>query len=286
MTDQRPTTSVVITTYNWPWALERVLVALTRQTDPRFDVVIADDGSGDETREMLDRVRGELPYRLIHAWHEDRGFRRAESLNNAVRKTDAECLIFTDQDSLPAANWVEGHRRAYRPFKFVVGGYVRLTREQSEALGLDDVRRGVYEEYMTPARLRELRRYHLHNLWSLAVRRKTRPRIMGLNFSVARDLFVAVNGFDHEYVGWGKEDSDLRCRMRQAGAATQSVWHRSFVYHLWHESHPSKKNQERNKARYLAVRKGNLPRRCARGLVDEALATPEEHRETEGITIG
>jgi len=263
-----PETAVIITTYNWPWALERALTALRRQTDPHFSVVVADDGSRDETRDMLDRMREQLPFPLLHAWQEDRGFRRGEALNNAVRHTGAECLIFTDQDSLPAANWIADHRRRYAPGRFVVGGYVRLTEEQSRGLSIADVQEGAHERLMTDARRRHLWRYHLANLWSLTVRLEHRPRIMGLNFSVARDLFDKVNGFDHEYVGWGKEDSDLRCRMRQAGGSARSIWHRSFVFHLWHESHPSKGAKEKNQARYNAIKQRKLPWRCVRGLAD------------------
>lgn len=280
---QGVTTTVVITTYNWPSALERCLIALTRQSDLNFDIVIADDGSRQETRRLIERIRSEVPFQIAHTWHEDLGFRRAQAINRAVRKTEAELLIFTDQDSLPDKRWVERHRHAFRPGRFVVGGYIRLTQEESRTLSVENVRQGLHERFLSPKHRFRLWRYHLSNLWSLTVRRMKRPRIMGLNFSVARDLFERVNGFDHDFEGWGKEDSDLRCRMRLAGGSARSHWHRSLVYHLWHKENPTKKGVAKNKARYIATKKELRPWRCARGLsdIDAEALQPNEEREPE-----
>jgi hypothetical protein len=119
---------------------------------------------------------------------------------------------------------------------------------------------------MTPPRLRHVRFYHWANAWSRLLGKVNRPRLLGLSFAAARELFVKVNGFDLDYVGWGKEDSDLRTRMRMAGGVGRSVWNRSFAFHLWHPVNPTKEKKAVNQARYDRLRRGELPTRCVNGL--------------------
>ena len=260
-----PRTAVLVSTYNWPWALERVLVGLARQTVGDFEVVVGDDGSSAETAERIKDFRKAAPFPIEHVWQEDRGFRRAGILNAALRSTDAELLVFLDQDGIPAANLLELHRDAFAHNRLVVGGYIRLTREQSKSLTLGDVASGAFEPLMSRQRRSQLRARHRRNLLYIATRRKTRPKIMGLNFSVSRDLVERVNGFDEDYEGWGKEDSDLRTRMRLAGGGARCLWHQAFVYHLWHPIDASKP-ENRNRSRYLDLTSGRRPTRCIRGL--------------------
>jgi len=268
-----PTTAVIVNTYNWPWALERALTGLERQTDRDFEVVIADDGSGPETRALLDRflARGRFPLR--HVWQRDVGFRRALALNRAVLQTDAELLCFLDHDTIPAADWVELYRRRCGPGEFAAGGYCRLTQEETRRVTIGSIEDGSFEALMTPERLRHVRFYHWANAWSRLLGRKNRPRLLGLSFAASRELFVKVNGLDLSYVGWGKEDSDLRTRMRMAGGIGRSVWNRSFAFHLWHPVNPTKERKALNQARYDLLRAGGLPWRCENGL-DQV--TPEE----------
>ncbi|RMG15809.1 MAG: glycosyltransferase [Planctomycetota bacterium] len=261
-------TACLISTYNWPWALERVLTGLARQTTLDFEVVIGDDGSGPETRAMIERFAQSAPFRIEHVWHEDLGRRKTRAMNNAIRATDAEHLIFLDQDGIPAANLVELHRACYAPNRLIVGGYVRLTRDQTEAMTLEDVRSGAFESLMTPERLRFLRRRHLKNQFYILTGRKSRPKLMGLNFSIARDLIEKVNGFDEAYVGWGQEDSDLRHRVRFAGGGARCIWHKAFVFHLWHPEDPTK-GKQLNRQTYEDLKRGRRPWRCAKGLVQE-----------------
>jgi glycosyltransferase involved in cell wall biosynthesis len=271
-----PTSAVVISTYNWPWALERVLTGLARQTDLNFHVAIADDGSRDETREMLERFGKTAPFKIAHHWQEDDGFRKAQCLNKTFRATDAELFLFLDQDAVPPAHWVAQHRALYKPNRFVVGGYHRGEKDESQAITFDDINNG-HVERLVPFR-RKLHNwwYHVANIWSGIIRRKDRPRFMGLNYSVARDLLFRVNGHDEMFIGWGKEDSEMRTRFRQAGGQAVSSWHTSCVFHLWHPSNPTKFKKHFNQLRYDKIRKGELPWRCRTGIED--LRTDDEKR--------
>ena len=218
-----PKTAVILSTYNRPEFLELSLTGLLVQTDTEFDIVIADDGSGPDTKELIERFQNESSLPINHVWQEDKGFRKAKILNEAVHSTDAGLLVFLDQDAIPGRDWMALHRAIYAPNRFVPGGYIRLTKEDSEKLDVEKIRQGAYEALMTEERLRFLKRRHWKSLFYFLTMKKIRPRLMGLNFSVARDLFEKVNGYDEAYEGWGKEDSDLRTRMRQSGAPPETA---------------------------------------------------------------
>src|SRR5688572_22344716 len=104
-----PTVGVLFTTYNRPHDLERVLAGYARQSHPQFEIIVADDGSGRETRECLERAREDWGLVIRHVWHEDLGFRKCKILNRAVIEAHAEYLIFTDGDCIPHRDFVAGH---------------------------------------------------------------------------------------------------------------------------------------------------------------------------------
>ncbi|HYR08049.1 MAG TPA: glycosyltransferase, partial [Longimicrobium sp.] len=98
--------SVIVSTYNKPRDLERVLHGYAAQTDRRFELLVADDGSGPETAAVIDRVRREAGLPIVHVWHEDRGFRKSEIMNRAIAASTGDYLLFTDGDSIPRADLV------------------------------------------------------------------------------------------------------------------------------------------------------------------------------------
>lgn len=232
--------SVVLNTHNRARFLPRVLAAWTRVPADEFTMIVADDGSEDGTDELL-RARGaELPYRLLHVKHPREGHRRAEILNKAVAHAEDEALLFTDADSLPAADLLEQHRRAFRPDRLLAGGYIRLGEGFTAALDEAGAARGDYEGELTPAVRRRLRRAHLKHRFYCWIRKRGRPHIMGLNMVIPRRGFVGVNGYDNEFRGWGRADGDLRERLKEAGVWPHSDWDRAIVFHLHHPPDPTK----------------------------------------------
>jgi len=256
---------VVLSTYNWPRALELSLLSLTVQTHRDFGVIIADDGSAGETREVVERFRSRAPFPVTHVWQEDRGFRKSRILNEAVRRSVADQLVFSDGDCLFGPDTLEQHAQAYQPGGFAMGGYVRLDPEYSSGVMPDHVLAASFQEQMGPERRRQLRRIHWKNRLHVLVRTRRRPKMMGLNFSVDREAILALNGFDENYVGWGQEDSDLRNRLMLAGFTPTCLWHKAWVYHLHHAPNPEKRYR-RNLAYY---RRKNVRPRCRHGLVNE-----------------
>lgn len=228
---------MIVAAYNQPRPIGLVLAALDAQTDTQFDVVIADDGSNPPVAELLDTLRPGLSFPVTSVWHEDDGFRKARAENLAALATEAELLIFLDGDTLPFRNMVEVYRQRFHPNEFMVGGWGRLDEETSRALTPASVRDGAHERALLLAERLHLLRVHVENLISSS--RQARPRIRGGNFAVPAALFRRVDGYDETFCGFGKEDSDLRNRLRNAGARGRSLWHRALAVTLARSVAPS-----------------------------------------------
>ncbi|HKA16209.1 MAG TPA: glycosyltransferase [Myxococcota bacterium] len=226
-----PSTTVVVTAYNQPRELALALSALAAQTDASFDVAIADDGSDPPAERELADLAAELPYRIEWVWQPDDGFRKMRAQNRAALRGYSELLLFLDGDCVPYRSWVATYRRCARPGEFLVGGYIFLSEEETLRLTPEAVRAGAHERPLDFPTWWRLHAAEWRNRLYAGLR-ANRPRIRGGNFGVARDLFERVDGFDEALAGYGKEDSELRNRMRNAGARGISLWTRALLCHL------------------------------------------------------
>ncbi len=128
---------VVVTTYNRPMALAWVLASLSRQSVMPGGVVVADDGSGEETSKVIQSWKEYFGQhhprtKLIHAWQEDLGFRAAAVRNLAVERAKAECdpevIVFMDGDCLAPRHFIQNHLGLLEPDTMVAGGRGLLTQ--------------------------------------------------------------------------------------------------------------------------------------------------------------
>lgn len=251
------TVSVCLATFNQPRALTLALEGYARQTVTDFEIIVADDGSDDDTRAVIDSFRGRLP--VVHVRHEHTVFRKAKILNEAVRKSRGQVLLFSDGDCIPEARLVEVHRAECGPLAFCVAGYVRVPADRTPTI--DQVKSGDFE------RLRDLdaskRKWmHFKNCWL----RPARPKAYGCHLSVDRDAFHAVNGFDENFEGFGKEDSDLRDRLGRSGARPISLWDRVVVFHLDASIDPKRATETPRSKDESYYRRSDVPVVCERGI--------------------
>jgi glycosyltransferase involved in cell wall biosynthesis len=240
-----PTASVVLTTYNNPRALELVLAGLGRQRAPGFEVWVADDGSRPETGELVRRFAATAPFDVHHVWHEDRGFRKMRILNATVPQVRSDYVVLLEGDCIPNADYVGVHLRWRRAGSFLYGHRVFLDARTSAALRVDAVRTGrepggAVRNVVRAFRGRARRGYNALRLPVPAVRlgqtllRTGRPVMRGMNFSAWKADLLAVNGWNEEYVGWGREDDDLVARLQFQGLRGRSVRFGAILYHLDH----------------------------------------------------
>ena len=233
--------SVIVSTYNKPHFLERVLWGYAVQTDRDFELVVADDGSGPETADLIRRVRAESGMELVHVWHEDRGFRKTEILNRAIVASRGDYLLFTDGDCIPRRDVVEVHRALARPGRYLAGGYVKLPAGLSEQIGVGDVTSGRVSELRwlwargwRPGR-RALRLVRSPRLAALFDRiTPTSAHFHGNNASTWREAILRVNGFEGK-MGYGGLDRALGYRLENAGVRGIQIRHRAVALHLHHD---------------------------------------------------
>lgn len=233
--------SVIVTTYNRPDALELVLRGFAAQADRDFELLIADDGSTDETRQVIERFRPNAPFAVQHVWQEDAGFRAAAIRNKASLQSRGDYLIFTDGDCVPAPDFVANHRRLAEPGYFLAGNRILL----SESFSADAVAQQLPIFNWPMSMWRTVRhRGGINRLMPLLrlplpgfVRKLPSRRWEGVktcNLSLWRSDFERINGFDERYCGWGLEDSDLVIRLLRAGVQHKSARFAAPVFHLWH----------------------------------------------------
>ena len=243
--------------------LERVLVAYTRQTMLPAEFIVADDGSTDDTEAMVQRLAGEMPFPLGYVRHENEGFRKAATVNMGVRAAGEDYLFVTDCDSLPHADLLARHVAHAAPNRLVLGECVRLTEAFTNALDMDAVRGGRYEEARDPKTQKLLDSRQRRALFYRWTRLRRKPRIRGNNFSLSMESFRRVNGYDERFVGWGNEDGDLRERLKRIGVRPYPIVNQAVNYHMWHPLHETKSTLPN---REYAWSGHGRPARCEVGL--------------------
>jgi glycosyltransferase involved in cell wall biosynthesis len=231
---------VVITTYNSPLWLSKVLTGYENQSQPDFRVIIADDGSTNETRDLIDRFRERGILQIDHVWHEDDGFRKCQILNKAIRETDCDYLIFTDGDCIPEPDFIAIHQRLAEPGVFLSGGYIKLTMPVSEAISDDDIRSGVIFD---PRWLVSKGQPKNHKLWKLSSSslKKTFLNAItpaaaswnGMNSSTWTKDLIAVNGFNED-MQYGGLDRELGERLWNFGHKSRQIRYSTVCLHLDH----------------------------------------------------
>ena len=232
-------TAVIVTTYNRPDALAAVLAGYQAQRDAEFELLIADDGSTDDTRRMVEAFKSRARRPVTHVWQEDRGFRAAAIRNRALAATGAEYILFSDGDCVPARRFVAQHQRLAERGWFVAGNRVLLSADFTRRVLRDKL---MVHEWSGAQWFAAWLKRDINRWLPLATLpdgfRKSAPRrwegVKTCNLAAWRDDLLSVNGLDETYAGWGLEDSDLVIRLLHAGVRQKSARFAAPVFHLWH----------------------------------------------------
>ncbi|ALI99532.1 glycosyltransferase family 2 protein [Rufibacter tibetensis] len=232
-----PACSLIIATYNWPEALSLCLQSVMKQAVLPQEVLIADDGSGEETRALIHRFQKDFPVPLLHVWQPDHGFQKTMILNKAIAQAKGTYIVQVDGDVILHDKFIEDHLSLATPNRFLAGGRINLSEEHT---------RHVLENSIVTFTLRDIiKTSNLFNgLRSGFLRRvlanryklkgKNKYYAKGCNMSFWRKDLLAVNGYNENYVGWGPEDSELAARLMNAGIRKKSLKMGGVQYHLHH----------------------------------------------------
>ena len=232
---QRPDVSLIISTYQMPAHLRRVLASVARQTVvDRLEIIVSDDGSTDETAQVVAEFAHRVNKPIGFLTRPHTGFHLTRCRNDGARIASAPYLLFLDGDCLLPADHVEQYlrcrRRAYAHF----GYCVRLEREVSARIQEPAIASGEFVQWAPRAELNKLHRLHYKALFYQWLGHATKPVLKGGNIGIWRNDFERVNGFDENFRAWGCEDDDLSHRLRAAGTRIASILGATRTYHLWH----------------------------------------------------
>lgn len=234
--------SVIVATYNWPQALDRVLAAMANQTWTQAEIVVADDGSKAPTTEIVAKWKAKMPFPMQHVWQEDDGFRLARIRNLAADAARGDYLIFMDGDCIAPPTFLEDHARLAEPGWFV-GGRRAFVSERGTRLILDgDIDASAMTAGQFRSRARELfvKTSHAGRLRRLPLGplRKLRPltwrQVEGCNMAAWRDDVLKVCGFDEAFRQYGHEDVDFVIRLQRSGLKGKWANGAATLLHLDH----------------------------------------------------
>ena len=261
--------SVIVSTYNRPTALNIVLNALLVQNYSNIEILVADDGSSNDTRDLIQSINTRTASPIKHVWQQDKGFRAARIRNKAILQSTGEYIIFLDGDCLVRYDFISKHAKLAEKNYFVAGNRILCSKKFSEKILSQSIH--VSDNY-----LYWFRKYLTHHInrfsplftlpVSLSWRKWNKKQWKGAktcNLGVFRKDLYQVNGFDERFVGWGYEDSDLIIRLIRANIFHKNGRFYVPVFHLWHElndRHREKQNkqylQQVLAAKYIVAKKG------------------------------
>lgn len=257
-----PAVGLIVNTYNQPEYLARVLRSLSAQSLAPAGVVLADDGSGPETREVFAGWAAAQSFPCDHVWQEKEGFRRSRILNLAIAAASAEYLVFLDGDSVPHPRFVEDHARLAAKRQFLQGHRALIEQRAAAFFGLGDFARD-RRRALWQGQLRGLKHAYRWPRPMKRVRSDLRG-VRGCNLAIWREDLVSVNGYNEAFVGWGREDSDLSLRLINSGVGRVDVRGWAICYHLWHP--PVSREGLPTNDRLLAEAIAQRAQRCGEGL--------------------
>lgn len=238
-----PTVSLLISTYNWKEALELVLRSAATQSRLPDEVIVMDDGSREDTAELLRRAARGFPVPLRHVWQPDEGFRKARILNRAIAAARGDYVIQLDGDMIMHRQFVADHLALAAPGRFLQGTRIRTTvAETARLLAGGEPRFGWFvDAYFRDDKDRSTyhfgRRHHTLRIpWLARLKSRSSGHPMGCNVSFWREDLLRVNGYDERMHGYGSEDLEIDIRLRQAGLRRCQIKFAALALHLEHSS--------------------------------------------------
>lgn len=233
--------SIIISTYNAELWLQKVLVGYSVQSEQDFEIVIADDGSNNLTKKLLEDYNKKFKNPIVHVWHEDNGFQKTKIINKAIVKSNANYLIFTDGDCIPRSDFIETHLKNKEKGYFLSGGYFKLSMNLSETISVIDIanqdcfrlswlKKNGLKPSFKMVKLTQSKIIANFMNWITPTKRSWN----GHNSSGYKSDIIAINGFNQD-MKYGGLDRELGERLFNNGLLSKQIRYSAVCLHLDHK---------------------------------------------------
>ncbi|MBE1162314.1 glycosyltransferase family 2 protein [Dyella acidiphila] len=231
--------SLIVITYNWPQALKQVLLSVAAQTRLPDEVIVADDGSTEDTRQLVASMAAAFPVPLRHIWQEDLGFRAARCRNRGIAASHGDYIVLIDGDMVLHPAFIADHLMLAEPGYFLQGGRFKTSARETERLLADG--RPVFApwadaDFQVFDGIRRLYAFRAPGLARWKAKARNGGRVMSCNMSFWREDLWRVNGFDERMEGYGAEDRELVARLENAGLRRRQLKWCALAAHLEHKT--------------------------------------------------
>lgn len=236
-------TALLLSTYNWPEALEVVLKSVLNQVRLPDEILIADDGSGDETKKVIQQFQSSLSIPVQHFWQKDKGFRKSKIINKVIAQVDIDYIIQIDGDCILHPFFIDDHLNAAQKNTYIFGSRVNIKPSAvPKILHKSSVQFPLFSRSIKNY-TRNIRIPFLQRIYKPKPVFSTKTR--GCNLAYWRRDYINVNGYDEEMEGWGREDTEFIKRMLNKGVQGKRLRYGGIVYHIYHPEN-SKDNLDNN----------------------------------------
>ncbi|MDR1879956.1 MAG: glycosyltransferase family 2 protein [Tannerellaceae bacterium] len=233
-------TSLLISTYNWKEALHLSLSSAFKQAVLPCEILVADDGSRDDTRRLIDGMREISPVPIVHVWHEDTGFRLAGIRNKAIAQASGDYIIQIDGDIVMKRYFISDHLDLAERGYFICGSRVRLSPRSTQRLLEKGSEIGRFQEFNINNLRSKIIRHYLADRYA----KGNIMRLRGCNMSFWREDLIAINGYNEQFTSWGHEDAELAYRLFFSGIQKRYLKMGGVAYHLDHPFNSREKERE------------------------------------------
>ncbi|VEJ07523.1 two-domain glycosyltransferase [Campylobacter lari] len=252
---QKPKTcALIITTYNQKERLALVLDSVKNLEPLPDEVLIADDGSREDTAKLIQAYQKDFPCKLEHIWQKDEGFRAAASRNKAINASNSEYIILIDGDMILEKNFINDHLKFASLKTILQGSRTILNEKESKEL----LRKNDFSLAFDKKGFKNKRNIFLAKCvykFSKLTKKffKKSQLVKGsktCNMSFYKSDFEAIEGFNEKFIGWGREDSEFVARFLFNDGVFKRLKFSALAYHIYHEEN-SKNMLEINHQIYL-----------------------------------
>lgn len=231
------TVALLITTYNWPEALELVLESVRLQSTYPNEIIIADDGSTEDTKNIISRFEKNISVPVKHIWHEDVGFTKTIILNKAINKIHSDYIIQVDGDVILHKHFIKDHIKLAEENVYLFGSRISINKEYSKKVLSNKT---IKFHWTNKGLLRKTRAIYLPFFREYFSKKSNENsgKLRGCNMSYWKKDAQAINGYNEDFIGWGYEDFNFAQRLLNAGVTSKRIKHAAIQFHIYHKEAP------------------------------------------------